>query len=336
MDITKAKNMVVKHYGEGIVMIPSQSETFDNCICSTGLKGLDKALGTTGIPRERMIEVYGPESSGKTTLALELAKEIQHAGGDITFVDVEHALDTNYARDGIGVDVDNMLISQPDYGEQAIDLVYQLLKEQKEDPSRPHLFIIDSVDALIPKKELDCDFDIEYDASGKKTKKSGGGLGLRARLMSDACRRLTSHLKGTNATIIFINQIRMKIGVMFGNPETTSGGNALKFYASVRLDIRNIGQYKQSDEVVGNKFRIKVVKNKCAPPFKSYEGLNIHGKGYQRNWDIYEALQEEKLIKKKGSWQEIKGIEKKFQGYNGFLELIEDESNLSHCEDLLM
>ena len=236
----------------------------------------------------------------------------------------------------IGVDTENMLIRQPDYGEQAIDLVYQLLKIQKLDPSRPHLFIVDSVDALVPKKELDCDFDIEYDASGKKKKKSGGGLGLRARLMSDACRRLTAHLLGTNSTIIFINQIRMKIGVMFGNPETTSGGNALKFYASVRLDIRNIGAYKQGDEVVGNNFRIKVVKNKCAPPFKTYEGLNIHGKGYSPEWDLFQALNAEKLITKAGSWSEIKGIDQKYQGYNGFIALLEDETNKSHCEDLLV
>lgn len=336
MDITKAKNHAIKIYGQGIVMIPSDSEIFDNCICSTGLTGLDEALGTTGIPRERMIEIYGPESSGKTTLALTMAKEVQQVGGDVTFVDVEHALDTNYAKNGIGVDVDNMLMSQPDYGEQAIDLVYQLLKLQKEDPSRPHLFIIDSVDALIPKKELDCDFDIEYDEKGKKKTKSGGGLGLRARLMSDACRRLTSHLKGTNSTIIFINQIRMKIGVMFGNPETTSGGNALKFYSSIRLDIRSIGRYPKDGDILGNKFKIKAVKNKCAPPFKIYEGLNINGDGFQQNWDLYETLQTKKLVTKSGSWQEIKGIEKKFQGYNGFLDLVEDETNLSHCRDLLL
>lgn len=335
MDITKAKNSVIKHYGEGIVMIPSQSKIFDKCICSTGLVGLDDALGTTGIPTERMIEIYGPESGGKTTLALLLAKAVQKAGGDVTFVDVEHVLDTNYAKNGLGVDVDNMLISQPDYGEQAIDLVYQLLKIQKKNPKRPHLFIIDSVDALIPKKELDCDFDIKYDENGKKVKKSGGGLGMRARLMSDACRRLTSHLKGTNSTIVFINQIRMKIGVVFGNPEVTSGGNALKFYASIRMDIRNIGQYKVSDVIVGNMFRIKIVKNKCAPPFKIYEGLNIHGKGFQLHWDLYETLSTRKLLVKKGSWKQVEGIDKNFQGYDGFCELIEDKKILARCRKLL-
>lgn len=334
MDITKAKKMVIKIHGEGIIMIPSESETFDNCLCSTGLLGLDDALGTTGIPRERILEIYGPESSGKTSLALTMAASVQAHGGDVTFIDVEHALDTNYAK-ALGVDVEHMLISQPDYGEQAIDIVFHMLKMQKQDNKRSHLFIIDSVDALIPKKELDCDFDVEYDEDGKKKKKSGGGLGLRARLMSDACRRLTAHLKGTNATIIFINQIRMKIGVVFGNPETTSGGNALKFYASIRLDIRNIGVYKDGDEIIGNNFRVKVVKNKCAPPFKTYEGLNIHGEGFQLDWDMFAKLKKEKLITLSGSWSSIKGIDEKFQGYNGFVELMGDETNYSHCEDLL-
>ncbi len=288
MDITLAKKSAIKIYGEGIIMIPSDSTIFDNCICSTGLRGLDKALGTTGIPRERMIEIYGGESSSKTTLALTFAREVQKSGGDVTFIDVEHALDTNYAKNGIGVDVDNMLISQPDYGEQAIDLVYQMLKIQKEDNERPHLFIIDSVDALIPKKELDCDFDIEYDANGKKKSKSGGGLGLRARLMSDACRRLTSHIKGTNATIIWINQIRC----IDKNSLIISNGT-IKRLSELKLgDMVNNGKGKLvkvrnildsgviSGVEITSKFRPKFrVSNGHVQPVISFDGEYIERNG---------------------------------------------------------
>jgi len=260
-------------------------------------------------------------NSGKTTLALHACKEMQKIGGDIVYIDVEHALDPNYAEKGIGVKVNDILISQPDYGEQAVDIVLHVLQKQKENNKRPMLIVLDSVDALMPKKELDGDFDLEAEGA----KKGGGGMGLRARLMSDVCRQVTSNLKGSNSTVIFINQIRMKIGVMFGSPETTSGGNALKYYASLRLDIRNIGQVKIGDNP-GNQFRVRVKKNKVAPPFKEYEGLNIHGKGFQPEWDLFTLLKDTGKIEKKGSWFTLKDNKKKFQGYGGFLELMEDDS----------
>ena len=333
MDIKSAKEFVTSKHGEGSIMvIGEQSQVLaDRVLCPTGFPMLETAMGIPGLPKNRIIEIFGPESSGKTTLALHFVKAVQDAGGAAAFVDVENALDVTYAETGIGVDVGSLLISQPDYGEQAIDIVISLLTLQKTDTKKPFILVIDSVDSLVPKKELTGEFDtkeVTDPVTGKTTKVKGGGMGLRARLMSDACRRITQHIKGTNCIVVFINQIRMKIGVMFGNPETTSGGNALKFYASMRLDIRNVGQFKEGGVTVGNNFKVKVVKNKLAPPFKEYVGLNIHGQGIQLDWDIFSLLTNKKLLIKKGSWYSIVDTKYKFQGFSGFRKLTEDEDVL--------
>jgi recombination protein RecA len=329
MDIKKAKSQVLSRFGEGSIMtIGDRPKTLaDKILCPMGFPGFERAMGIPGLPRNRMIEIYGPESSGKTTLALHMVRSVQEAGGSAAFIDVENAIDVEYARDGIGVDTDTLLISQPDYGEQAIDIVVELLSIQKG-CKEPFIVVIDSVDSLVPKKELDGDFDdgeeMDQETGKMVKKKSGGGMGLRARLMSRACRQITQHLKGSNSLVVFINQIRMKIGVVYGNPETTSGGNALKFYASMRFDIRNVGQYKENEKVVGNNFRVKVVKNKLAPPFREYVGLNVHGQGVQQEWDTYSVLMEKNLLKRKGSWYSIEGTEYKFQGFKGFKKIMTD------------
>lgn len=253
-------------------------------------------------------------NSGKTTLALMACAEVQRVGGSAVYVDAEHALDVNYAKHGLGVDVENMLICQPDYGEQGVDVVKSTLQLQQANPARPLVIVVDSVDALIPKKMLDGDFDQEAKGEEGEKAASQGGLGQHAQLMSRCCRSLTPFFKGANATVIFINQIRMKIGVRFGNPETTSGGNALKFYASVRLDIRNIGKYEEAGQTIGNKFRVKVVKNKVAPPFHEYEGVNIYGRGLQRSVDYITIMDQRNMIERKGGWSAIKGTEIKVQG----------------------
>jgi len=323
MDLTVAREQIVKECGLGSVMLYGENTVHDpkkTVLCPTGFLGLESAMGIPGLPKNRIIEVYGPSSSGKTTLALHFVKCVQDAGGDAVYIDVEHALDPVYAKNGIGVNMDDVLVSQPDYGEQCAQILLSMLRIQKIDSTRPLIIVVDSVDALVPKKEIDCDFDVQSDSDGKKQK--GGGLGLRARLMSDICRRVTVHLKDTNTCVVFINQIRHKIGVMFGSPETTSGGNALKFYASQRFDIRNVGQYKEGGQVVGNNFKIKVVKNKLAPPFREYVGLNIHGSGMQHDWDVFNALIEGKLLTKGGSWSSISGVDEKFQGYRGFMKLM--------------
>lgn len=331
MDVGKAKDFILKRHGEGSIMkIGDVPECLaDKILCSTGFHGLEKAMGILGIPKNRILEIYGPESSGKTTLALHMIKAVQDAGGSAAFVDVENAIDVEYARTGIGVNMDELLLSQPDYGEQAIDIVVSLLTIQKAEPSKPLVIVLDSVDSLVPKKELDGEFDegaeVVDPETGKKVKAKGGGMGLRARLMSAACRQITQHLKGSNATVIFINQIRMKIGVVYGTPETTSGGNALKFYASMRMDIRNVGQYKEGDKTIGNNFRVKIVKNKLAPPFKEYIGLNIHGQGIQKGWDMFTVLLEKNILKKKGSWYSIEDTDVKFQGFKGFVKILEDQ-----------
>lgn len=333
MDLEILKKSVVKRYGPGQLISFNDKPLPVPAICSTGLRGLDYALGIGGYPKERIIEIYGPEASGKTTLALCASADVQSRGGYVAFIDVEHALDPNYASNVVGVDINNnFLLSQPDYGEQAIDIAAHILSSQKATPDQPLLIIIDSVDALVPLKELNGDFDPNADGDDKK---KGGGMGLRARLMSNACRQLNQGLKGSNCTIIFINQIRMKIGVMFGSPETTSGGNALKFYASVRLDVRNIGQHKQGELVIGNKFRVKIKKNKVAPPFREYEGLNIHGKGFQKDWDLFNTLLEMGHIKRDKSWMSIAGVDKKFQGYDGFVEFIKEQDNFDYANKLV-
>jgi len=332
MDIKKARECVLAKHGEGSIMTISDGPTVaaDKVLCPLGYPSLERAMGICGLPKNRVIEIFGRESSGKTTLALHFVRAVQCVGGSAAFVDVENAIDVDYARDGIGVDVDNMLISQPDYGEQAIDVVITLLKVQKQNPENPFIVVIDSVDSLVPKKELGGEFDNESidPETGKVTKSKGGGMGLRARLMSDACRRVTSHLKGSNSLVVFINQIREKIGVMYGPTETTSGGNALKFYASMRMDIRNIGQYKESDVVVGNNFRVRIVKNKLAPPFKEYIGLNIHGQGVQQAWDIFTDLEEKGLLSRKKSWITVADTDIKFQGFKGFKKLIESDDTM--------
>lgn len=334
MDINEVRKSCESRYGKGVLMTLASGRIKGvEPLSSSGFHGLDKALGIGGYPKERIIEIYGPESGGKTTLTLHAIAEVQKAGGQAAFIDVEHALDVRYAQT-LGVNLKNLLICQPDYGEQGVDVAVHMLEQQRKKPDKPLLIVIDSVDALVPKKEIDGDFDVVVDENGKKVKK-GGGMGLRARLMSGACRSITTKLKGTNATVIFINQIRHKIGVMFGSPETTSGGNALKFYASVRLDIRHIGQYKEDDVVVGSKFRVLVRKNKVAAPFQTYEGLNYFGEGIQKDWDLQEALIDAGLTEKSGSWREIPGVKKKYQGYRGFRELISEDKMRKQVEALL-
>lgn len=338
MDVVQAKKMISKKYGEGSIMTLSGGKiTGIQPICSSGSYGIDQAMGIGGYPKERIVEIYGPEASGKTTLALHAIAEIQKAGGTAAFIDVEHALDVKYAK-ALGVDIPNLLISQPDYGEQAADLAVDLLRFQRTDPKKPLLIIVDSVDALIPKREIDGDFDKETKAKAAKKKaeetgevvqapSKGAGMGARARIMGSFCRQITANLKGSNTTFIFINQIRMKIGIMFGNPETTSGGNALKFYASIRMDIRNLGLLKEHDIVIGNKYRVKIKKNKVAVPFQEHEGRIIHGFGIDKEYELFNALKDGGHTDKAGSWYTIPAFKDcKFQGFNGFKELIKEES----------
>ena len=260
----------------------------DVAAVSTGSLGLDIALGIGGLPKGRVVEIYGPESSGKTTLTLHVIAEMQKAGGTAAFVDAEHALDPLYAEK-LGVDVDELLVSQPDTGEQALEITDMLVRSGAVD-----IVVVDSVAALTPKAEIEGDMGDSH-------------MGLQARLMSQALRKLTGNIKRSNTLVIFINQIRMKIGVMFGNPETTTGGNALKFYASVRLDIRRTGAIKQGDEVVGNDTKVKVVKNKVAPPFKIATFEILYGEGISREGELIELGVEHKLIDKAGAWYSYNG-----------------------------
>jgi recombination protein RecA len=278
-------------------------------VVSTGSLGLDIALGVGGLPRGRVIEIYGPESSGKTTLTLQVIAEMQKQGGTCAFVDAEHALDSQYAQK-LGVNLQDLLISQPDTGEQALEVVDSLVRSGAVD-----LVVIDSVAALTPKAELEGDM--------------GDSLpGLQARLMSQALRKLTASIKKTNCTVIFINQIRMKIGVMFGSPETTTGGNALKFYASVRLDIRRIGTIKRGEEAVGNETRVKVVKNKVAPPFKMAEFDILFGEGISRQGEIIDLGVNAKVIEKSGAWYAYQG-EKIGQGRDNAREFLRENEALA-------
>lgn len=279
-----ALGQIEKAFGKGSVMRLGQRETIgDVSSISTGSLGLDIALGIGGLPKGRIIEIYGPESSGKTTLALHVVAESQKAGGICAFVDAEHALDPVYARK-LGVNTDDLIISQPDAGEQALEIADTLVRSGAVD-----VLVIDSVAALVPKAELEGEMGDSH-------------MGLQARLMSQALRKLTGSVSKTNCMVIFINQIRQKIGVMFGNPETTTGGNALKFYASIRLDIRRIGALKDRDEVVGNQTRVKVVKNKMAPPFKVVEFDIMYGEGISKTGELIDLGVKANLIEKSGSW----------------------------------
>ncbi|MCQ9376989.1 recombinase RecA [Methyloversatilis sp. XJ19-49] len=309
MDDSKAKALaaalaqIEKQFGKGSIMRMSDGQ-LENDIqaVSTGSLGLDIALGIGGLPRGRVVEIYGPESSGKTTLTLQVIAEMQKIGGTAAFIDAEHALDVQYAGK-LGVNVSDLLISQPDTGEQALEIVDMLVRSGGVD-----VIVIDSVAALTPKAEIEGEM--------------GDSLpGLQARLMSQALRKLTASIKRTNTMVIFINQIRMKIGVMFGNPETTTGGNALKFYASVRLDIRRIGAIKKGEEVIGSETRVKVVKNKVAPPFKQTEFDILYGEGISREGEIIELGVLHKFIEKSGAWYSY-GTERIGQGKDNVREFL--------------
>ena len=298
-----------KTYGKGAVMKLSDNKVLDSPAISTGSLGLDMALGIGGIPRGRVIEIYGPESSGKTTLTLHCIAEAQKAGGMAAFIDAEHAFDRNYAEK-LGIDTENLLISQPDNGEQALEIAEHLIRSGAID-----IIVIDSVAALVPKGEL------EGEMGESK-------MGLQARLMSQALRKLTGAIHKTGCSCVFINQLRDKIGVMFGSPETTTGGNALKFYASVRLDIRRVGQIKDGpDNVLGNRTRVKVVKNKVAPPFKVVEFDIIYGQGISKVGEVIDLGVELEIIKKAGSWFSYNG-EKLGQGRDAVKSLLLDNPEL--------
>jgi recombination protein RecA len=315
--LSAALGQIEKQFGKGSVMrLGDASATYDVEAVSTGSLGLDIALGIGGLPRGRVVEIYGPESSGKTTLTLEVIAEIQRQGGTAAFVDAEHALDPAYAEK-LGVNVNDLLVSQPDTGEQALEITDMLVRSGAVD-----VVVVDSVAALTPKAEIEGEM-------GEMQ------VGLHARLMSQALRKLTGNIKRSNTIVIFINQIRLKIGVMFGSPETTTGGNALRFYSSVRLDIRRIGAIKSGEEVVGNQTRVKVVKNKVAPPFREAEFEILYGQGISREGEIIDIGSAQNIIEKSGSWYSYKG-ERIGQGKENAREFLKTHPDTAReIEDLI-
>jgi len=315
--VEQAIAQIERQFGRGSIMKMGGDRVLEVPAISTGSISLDVALGVGGVPRGRVVEIFGPESSGKTTLALHIAAEAQSAGGVVTFIDAEHALDISYARN-LGVDVDNLLVSQPDTGEQALDIAEILVRSGAIDA-----LIIDSVAALVPRAELEGEMGDQH-------------LGLQARLMSQALRKLTATISKSMTCVVFINQIRMKIGVMFGSPETTTGGNALKFYASQRLDIRRIGAIKEGDQVVGNRTRVKVVKNKIAPPFKEAEFDIIYGKGISKEGDLLDLGVSLGIIEKSGAWYSVNG-ERMGQGRENVRRFLEENKDIrDRIEDQIL
>ena len=304
-----AMDKIGKDYGKGAIMRMGDTEVIDVAVIPTGSVGLNIAMGVGGYPRGRVVEIYGPESSGKTTLAIHAIAEAQKAGGIAAFIDAEHAFDRYYAEK-LGVNTDDLLISQPDDGEQALEITDQLIRSAAID-----IIVIDSVSALTPRKEIEGDM-------------GDSSMGLQARLMSQALRKLTANISKTNTTCIFINQLREKIGVMFGNPETTTGGNALKFYSSVRLDIRRVSQLKEGDDVIGNQVRVKVVKNKVAAPFRKAEFDIMFGEGISRTGEIVDLGVEYGIIKKSGSWFSY-GETKLAQGRDATKNLMKENPDLA-------
>ena len=316
MDENKSKalqaalSQIEKQFGKGSIMKMGESNVGHDIIpVSTGSLGLDIALGIGGLPRGRVVEIYGPESSGKTTLTLQVIAEMQKTGGTAAFIDAEHALDPTYAAK-LGVNINDLLISQPDNGEQALEIADMLVRSGSVD-----IVVIDSVAALTPRAEIEGEMGDSH-------------MGLQARLMSQALRKLTANIKRSNTLVIFINQIRMKIGVMFGNPETTTGGNALKFYASVRIDIRRTGSIKSGEEIIGSETRVKVVKNKVAPPFKTADFDILYGEGISREGEIIELGVIHKVVEKSGAWYAYKG-EKIGQGKDNSRKFLKDNPEMA-------
>jgi recombination protein RecA len=309
--LSAALSQIEKQFGKGSIMRLGESDiSRDIQVVSTGSLGLDIALGIGGLPRGRVVEIYGPESSGKTTLTLSVIAQMQKLGGTAAFIDAEHALDPQYAGK-LGVNVNELLISQPDNGEQALEIADMLVRSSSVD-----VVVIDSVAALVPKAEIEGEMGEPQ-------------MGLQARLMSQALRKLTANIKRSNTLVIFINQIRMKIGVLFGNPETTTGGNALKFYASVRIDIRRIGSIKKGEEVIGSETRAKVVKNKVAPPFRNADFDILYGEGISREGEIIELGVAHRIIDKSGAWYTY-GKERIGQGKDNTREYLKEHSELAH------
>ena len=308
--LDSALSQIERQFGKGAIMRMGDSSVVrDIDVVSTGSLGLDLALGVGGLPRGRVMEIYGPESSGKTTLTLEVIARAQRDGGTAAFIDAEHALDPQYAA-SIGVDVDELLVSQPDTGEQALEIADMIVRSGAVD-----VVVIDSVAALTPKAELEGEMGDSH-------------VGLQARLMSQALRKLTANIKRSNTLVIFINQIRIKIGVMFGSPETTTGGNALKFYASVRLDIRRIGAIKRRDEVIGNQTRVKVVKNKVAPPFRQVEFDILYGEGISREGELIDLGVAHGIVEKSGAWYSYGG-ERVGQGRDNVREFLKEHEDIA-------